>query len=94
MTQNDKAPTPQQEEILALLSAAAGRVLVKLKEGRGSFGLFEGGHRIGEYLFHASIVLNASDKGLLSGSPVQGYSLSSRGRRHLEEVAPPNGGSG
>jgi hypothetical protein len=49
---------PQQEEILICLRLL-GRVLLKLKERRGSFGLFEDGQRIGKYLLHPAVVVSA-----------------------------------
>lgn len=84
MTEKISSATPQQEKILILLAATEGRVLLKLKERRGSFGLFEDGQRIGEYLFHPAAVVSACAKGFLGGSPVHGYHLTSEGRKYLE----------
>ncbi len=42
-----------------MLSVSEGRLLMKLQERRGSFGLFEGSKRIGDHLFHPSTVISA-----------------------------------
>jgi hypothetical protein len=76
-------PTQQQKELLHLLSVSERRALVKLKERRGSFGLFEGAQRIGDHLFHPSTVMSAHAKGLLGGDHVRGYYLTPTGRRYL-----------
>jgi hypothetical protein len=80
---SDKDPTERQIEILVLLSVSERRMLLKLKERRGSFGLFEGALRIGDHLFHPSTVVSAHEKGLVGGDHVHGYYLTPAGRRYL-----------
>jgi hypothetical protein len=78
---SDKGPTERQIEILVLLSVSERRILLKLKERRGSFGLFEGAQRIGNQLFHPSTVVSAAEKGLVGGDHVHGYYLTLAGRK-------------
>ncbi|HEY0553040.1 MAG TPA: hypothetical protein VGG20_02175 [Thermoanaerobaculia bacterium] len=85
---NDQNPTKQQKEILDLLSVSERRMLLKLKERRGSFGLFEGAQRIGDHLFHPSTVISAHEKGLVGGDHVRGYYLTFTGRRYLANARP------
>jgi len=85
---NDQNPTQQQKEILDLLSVSERRMLLKLRESRGSFGLFEGAQRIGDHLFHPSTVISAHEKGLVHGDHVRGYYLTPTGRRYLANARP------
>jgi hypothetical protein len=82
----DRNPTAQQKEILYLLSVSEGRLLLKLRERRGSFGLFDGGQRIGDHLFHPSTVISAYEKGLVGGDSVHGYYLALAGKSYLERA--------
>ena len=79
-------PTKQQKEILDLLAVSEGRLLLKLNERRGSFGLFEGRQRIGEQLFHPSTVISAHEKGLVGGDSVHGYYLTVAGKSYLKRI--------
>jgi hypothetical protein len=63
-------------------------MLVKLKERRGSFGLFEGAQRIGDHLFHPSTVMSAHEKGLVGGDHICEYYLTPTGRRYLADARP------